>query len=81
MGHEDLKQIGVTAYGHRHKLIKGLEKLMSGNGKNYNCFIRQSNPKYCDFIKYMESIYINCATFQLQLYGNHHQALAVNQQS
>ena len=33
MGHEDLKQIGITAYGHRHKLIKGLEKLMSGNGK------------------------------------------------
>ena len=36
MGHEDLKQIGITAYGHRHKLIKGLEKLMSGNGKNNN---------------------------------------------
>ena len=34
MGHEDLKQIGVTAFGHRHKLIKGLEKLMSGNGKD-----------------------------------------------
>lgn len=32
MGHEDLKQIGITAYGHRHKLIKGLEKLLSGNG-------------------------------------------------
>merc|ERR1719150_1844362 len=31
MGHEDLKQIGVTAFGHRHKLIKGLEKLVSGN--------------------------------------------------
>lgn len=33
MGHEDLKQIGITAFGHRHKLIKGLEKLLSGNGK------------------------------------------------
>ena len=32
MAHEDLKQIGITAYGHRHKLIKGLEKLVSGNG-------------------------------------------------
>ena len=31
MGHEDLKQIGVTAFGHRHKLIKGIEKLVSGN--------------------------------------------------
>ncbi len=32
-GHEDLKQIGIRAFGHRHKLIKGLEKLRSGNGK------------------------------------------------
>lgn len=32
MGHEDLKQIGVSAFGHRHKLIKGIEKLVSGNG-------------------------------------------------
>ena len=36
MGHEDLKQIGITAFGHRHKLIKGLEKLMSGNGEYNN---------------------------------------------
>ena len=28
MGHEELKQIGVTAYGHRHKLLKGIEKLL-----------------------------------------------------
>ena len=33
MGHEDLKQIGITAFGHRHKLIKGIEKLSSGNGE------------------------------------------------
>ena len=24
MGHEDLKQIGISAFGHRHKLIKGI---------------------------------------------------------
>lgn len=29
MGHDDLKQVGVSAYGHRHKLIKGIEKLYS----------------------------------------------------
>ncbi len=34
MGHEDLKQIGITAFGHRHKLLKGIEKLLSGNGRN-----------------------------------------------
>ena len=38
MGHEDLKQIGITAYGHRHKLIKGLDKLLSGNGKKVFTF-------------------------------------------
>lgn len=32
MGHEDLKQVGVTAYGFRHKLIKGMEKLVSSYG-------------------------------------------------
>lgn len=26
MGHEDLKGIGVTAYGHRHLLVKGIDK-------------------------------------------------------
>ena len=35
MGHEDLKQIGISAFGHRHKLIKGIEKLLSGNGKKF----------------------------------------------
>jgi tankyrase len=35
MGHEDLKQIGITAFGHRHKLLKGIEKLLSGNGTHY----------------------------------------------
>ncbi|CAL4070999.1 unnamed protein product, partial [Meganyctiphanes norvegica] len=31
MGHEDLKTIGINAYGHRHKLIKGVEKLLTQN--------------------------------------------------
>ena len=38
MGHEDLKQIGISAFGHRHKLIKGIEKLLSGNGEKFNKF-------------------------------------------
>ena len=29
MGHEDLKQVGVSAYGYRHKLIKGMDKLLN----------------------------------------------------
>ncbi|XP_051523542.1 poly [ADP-ribose] polymerase tankyrase-2 isoform X1 [Myxocyprinus asiaticus] len=30
MGHKELKEIGINAYGHRHKIIKGVERLMSG---------------------------------------------------
>ncbi|XP_076856793.1 poly [ADP-ribose] polymerase tankyrase-2-like isoform X2 [Brachyhypopomus gauderio] len=30
MGHKELKEIGINAYGHRHKIIKGLERLLSG---------------------------------------------------
>ncbi|XP_070541191.1 poly [ADP-ribose] polymerase tankyrase-2-like [Ptychodera flava] len=32
MGHEELKDIGVNAYGHRHKLIKGMERVLGGQG-------------------------------------------------
>jgi len=45
MNHEDLKQIGVTAYGHRHKLIKGIEKLVSGKGNNVN--FTETKEKFC----------------------------------
>uniref|UniRef100_A0A8C4R2Z1 Poly [ADP-ribose] polymerase n=1 Tax=Eptatretus burgeri TaxID=7764 RepID=A0A8C4R2Z1_EPTBU len=31
MGHEELKEIGINAYGHRHKLIKGVEHMLGGN--------------------------------------------------
>jgi len=34
MGHDDLRQIGIIAFGHRHKLIKGIEKLLSGAASN-----------------------------------------------
>nr|XP_060624723.1 poly [ADP-ribose] polymerase tankyrase-2 isoform X2 [Anolis sagrei ordinatus] len=30
MGHKELKEIGINAYGHRHKIIKGIERLISG---------------------------------------------------
>ncbi|GLG92491.1 Poly [ADP-ribose] polymerase tankyrase [Gryllus bimaculatus] len=32
MGHEDLKQVGVSAYGYRHKLLKGIDKLCANAG-------------------------------------------------
>lgn len=36
MGHEELKEIGINAYGHRHKLIKGLERLLGGQQGEIN---------------------------------------------
>lgn len=32
MGHEDLKQVGVSAYGFRHKILKGIATLRATTG-------------------------------------------------
>ncbi|KAL7037562.1 hypothetical protein ACKWTF_009276 [Chironomus riparius] len=32
MGHEDLKNVGVTAYGYRHKILKGIAGMKSNRG-------------------------------------------------
>ena len=32
MGHEELKEVGINAYGHRHKILKGMEKLLASRG-------------------------------------------------
>lgn len=34
MGHDELKQVGVVAYGHRHKILKGVEKLLISNSSS-----------------------------------------------
>lgn len=41
MGHEDLKQVGVSAYGFRHKLLKGVERLVLTTG---GIWASPSNP-------------------------------------
>jgi hypothetical protein len=42
MGHEELKEIGINAYGHRHKLIKGVERLLGGQqGKLFRTRLRK----------------------------------------
>lgn len=33
MGHEDLKQVGVSAYGFRHKILKGIAQLRTTTGQ------------------------------------------------
>lgn len=37
MGHEDLKQVGVSAYGFRHKILKGIAAIRATTG-NSNYF-------------------------------------------
>ncbi|TRY99402.1 hypothetical protein DNTS_002014 [Danionella cerebrum] len=46
MGHEELKEIGINAYGHRHKLIKGIERLLGGQQGQFSISIWSSvnNP-------------------------------------
>lgn len=33
MSHDDLKQVGVNAYGYRHKILKGIAQLRSTAGE------------------------------------------------
>lgn len=37
MGHEDLKQIGISAYGFRHKILKGVAQLRATTGNFFCC--------------------------------------------
>ena len=32
MGHEELKEVGIIAYGHRHKLLKAVKERLGGTG-------------------------------------------------
>eukprot|EP00794_Sanderia_malayensis_P005571 gene5571-6259_t len=32
MGHEELKEVGIVAYGHRHKLLKAVKEKLAGAG-------------------------------------------------
>lgn len=33
MGYDELKEVGINAYGYRYKIMKGLEKLVVSKGK------------------------------------------------
>ena len=32
MSHEELKEVGIVAYGHRHKLLKAVKERLGGTG-------------------------------------------------
>jgi hypothetical protein len=32
MGHEELKEIGINAYGHRHKILKSVKERITNMG-------------------------------------------------
>lgn len=56
MGHEELKEIGINAYGHRHKLIKGVERLLGGQQGETNTSSLFGNAKMND----KERIFSSC---------------------
>ena len=35
MGHEELKEIGINAYGHRHKILKAVKERITNMGLGY----------------------------------------------
>lgn len=63
MGHEELKEIGINAYGHRHKLIKGVERLLGGQQGEY---IKAAGPKNQSVSRfsYKESFLYTSKVFQ-----------------
>ncbi|XP_020907547.1 poly [ADP-ribose] polymerase tankyrase-2 [Exaiptasia diaphana] len=42
MGHEELKEIGIHAYGHRHKILKAVKEKLSGLGLGFGPFATTS---------------------------------------
>lgn len=40
MGHEDLKQVGVSAYGFRHKILKGVASIRATTGSLFVVFTK-----------------------------------------
>lgn len=48
MGHKELKEVGVVAYGHRHKLLKAVKEKMGGP--------RCTLGSYASFILYLHVI-------------------------
>ena len=65
MNHESLRQIGVSAYGHRHKLIKGIEKFV--------------NDKYAHF-KSEHGRYLNTSTILIDLLPDDKEYVAVEKE-
>lgn len=47
MGHEDLKQVGVSAYGFRHKILKGIAQLRASTGIYRTNYILDYQQRIC----------------------------------
>ena len=52
MGQEQLKEIGITAYGHRHKILKGVKERLAGVG----CTIGKRSTNY--FLSFISTVVI-----------------------
>ncbi|XP_029649365.1 poly [ADP-ribose] polymerase tankyrase-1-like [Octopus sinensis] len=50
MKHEELKEIGITAYGHRYKILKGVEKLKTNNCSTLQTTLPQQGTILIDLL-------------------------------
>ncbi|XP_052831607.1 poly [ADP-ribose] polymerase tankyrase-1 [Octopus bimaculoides] len=50
MKHEELKEIGITAYGHRYKILKGIEKLKTNNCSTLQTTLPQQGTILIDLL-------------------------------
>ena len=49
-GHTELKEVGINAYGYRHRILKGVERLISSKG---TCIPKRNTNKSVHSAKYM----------------------------
>ena len=62
MGHEELKEIGIHAYGHRHKILKAVKEKLSGLPElgNYSTFYSFYFKSSERIIKTAFAVYVVC---------------------
>lgn len=65
MGHEDLKQVGVSAYGFRHKILKGIAQLRATAGKRKQIVVQLETNRGYVSIKLSIKAYPGGATYYL----------------
>lgn len=78
MGHEDLKQIGVTAFGFRHKILKANVALKASTGKSFIFVTRKTTQIFDYFLGF--GINANPGTLLIDLLPHDKEFLTVEEE-